>query len=141
MDGLPFGKFCIFKDLQKLLIVKVYRDRDILKSKSSIRKIFIEYGENICKQVINNISQHKLHGETFSLTFDEWTSVKNRYYMNINVHAKDNEFWNLGLCRVYGSMPADRYITLHRNKINEFGISFNNIVSITTGGALLMQKR
>nr|AFH08794.1 raptor [Schmidtea mediterranea] len=48
----------------------------------------------------------------------------------------DNKFWNLGLCRIHGSMPAERCVILIENKLKEFA----NIVSITTDGASVMKK-
>ncbi len=92
------------------------------------------------KQVLNEISQHILDSKTFSLTLDEWTSIKNRRYMNINVHTSDTKFWNLGLCRIYGSMPADKCLIIIENKLKEFGISLKSIISITTDGASVMKK-
>ena len=54
-------------------------------------------------------------GDRFSLTFDELTSIKNHRYMNINIHA-NKQFWSLGLIRIHGSMPAEKYITTLENK-------------------------
>lgn len=47
---------------------------------------------------------------------------------------------NFGLCRIHGSMPADKCLILIKNKLEEFGIFFKNIVSITTDGASVMKK-
>lgn len=61
------------------------------------------------------LAAHKYSDKRFSLTFDEWTSMKNRRYININVHANDT-FWNLGLARVHGSMPATKGIEIIEKK-------------------------
>ena len=88
---------------------------------------------------MSEISQRIQRNETFSLTFDEWTSNKNRRYMNVNLHAHD-KFWNLGLCRIHGSMPAEKCVKLLQERLVEFNICINNIVSITTDGAAVMTK-
>lgn len=75
----------------------------------------------------------------FTLTFYEWTSLRNRRYMNINVHSI-NKFWNLGLILVEGTMPATiRCIELLEVKLNEFGLTIQNVISITTDGASVMK--
>lgn len=140
LDGLPFHKFCTSEDLRKLLTVKGYRD--IPKSPNTIRKIVLEYSNKMLQEVINELKllkENKLRGEVFSLTFDEWTSVKNHRFMNINVHTKD-AFWNLGLARVHGSMPAEKCVEILNKKLSEFQLGFTNIVSITTDGASVMKK-
>ena len=47
----------------------------------------------------------------FAITFDEYTSVRNRRYLNINLHGADAKVWCLGLVRVSGSLPADKVST------------------------------
>ena len=52
-----------------------------------------------------------------------------------------NKFWNLGLVRISGSLPADKCIELIDKKLQEFGLAFDkDIVCITTDGASVMKK-
>ena len=74
------------------------------------------------------------------MTFDEWASLKNRRFMNVNVHSYDNVFWNLGLVRIKGSMSAEKCITYLQNTLEEFSIAIENIISIITDGAAVMKK-
>lgn len=85
-DGLPFSKFCTSTDLRNLLTAAGHRN--IPKSANTIREIVCGYGDKMKKQVISEISKHKLNGEKFSATFDEWTSLRNRRYMNVIVHTE-----------------------------------------------------
>lgn len=137
-DGIPFIKFCTSQDLRMLLIAKGYTD--IPKSPKTIRKIVLQYSDKVKQEIVNEITQEIIDNKACSLTLDEWTSIKNYRYMNINVHRSDNKFWNLGLCRIHGSMPAERCVILIESKLKEFGISLENIVSITTDGASVMKK-
>lgn len=68
-------------------------------------------------------------------------SKRNRRYMNINVHAAGGEFWNLGMVRVYGSMPADKCVSLLEDILSEFDLSLkHDVVAICTDGASVKKK-
>ena len=111
-DGISFSKICTSYDLRKLLTSKY---KNVPSSPNTVREIVLKYGEKIRKEVIEHISKHKVTKKLFSLTFDEWTSISNRRYMNINIHAAD-KFWNIGLTRVSGHLPAEKCITLLEKK-------------------------
>ena len=138
LDGIPFIKFCKSQDLRMLLIAKGFKE--IPKSSKTIKKHVMEYADKVKQEIVKQISQQQVDNKAFSVTLDEWTSIKNCRYMNINVHICDNRFWNLGLCRINGSMPAERCVLLMENKLKEFGISLSNIITITTDGASVMKK-
>ena len=76
----------------------------------------------------------------FSFTLDEYNSVQNRRYMNINVHVEDRH-WNLGSVRTFGSMPAEKAVAVVKKKLDEFGIDLDSdVVAATTDGASVMVK-
>ena len=75
----------------------------------------MDYGEKLRHEVRREIAYHNKNGKRFSLTFDEWTSIKNRRYMNINVHVQQ-QFWNLGITRLEGSMPAVKCVEILEKK-------------------------
>ena len=53
----------------------------------------------------------------------------------VNLHSK---FWNLGLLRINGSLPAEKCVLLLSEKLN---LSLkNNIVCLANDGAAVMQK-
>ena len=108
LDGLPFKKFITSVDLKLLLAAKGY---NVPKSAQTIRDIVVKFAENIKAGVMVELAQQVSQGKKFSLTFDEWTSLRNRRYMNINVH-EGVHFYNLGLSRVFGSMPAEKTVKL-----------------------------
>ena len=89
--------------------------------------------------ITKQISVIKLN-KKFSLTFDEWTSVRNRRYLNI-ILPSTNTSWNLGLSRVMESVPAEKCVELIENKLNSYNLSLkSDIVCITTDGAAVMKK-
>ena len=60
--------------------------------------------------------------------------------MNINVHMTENKFCNLGLARAHRTMNANKCREIVSTNLEEFGLNFNDIVSITTDGAVVMKK-
>ncbi len=120
VDGLPFSIFITSIELRKSLMA---RNFDVPKSANTIRNIVLTYGEHIREEMVKELSVLKLQGK-FSLTFDEWTSVKNRRYLNLNLHIQ-NKFWNLGLLRIHGTFPAESCVDLITTTLEKFKLSFN----------------
>ena len=80
-------------------------------------------------------------GERFYLSFDEWTSLRNRCYMNINLHARNCQFWSFGLIRISGSMSAEKCIELLEQQLAQHGLDLRkDIVGIMIDGASVMKK-
>ena len=63
--------------------------KNLPKSANILQKIILEYSKNVRISIISELSQKKMRGEVvgerFSLSFDEWTSQRNRRYLNIIV--------------------------------------------------------
>ena len=100
----------------------------------------VNYANTIRETIISKFTRLQSQGMRFSLTFDEWTSIKNRRYLNVNVHVED-EFWSLKLARVVASLPAEKCIKLVQKVFKQFMLNYDeDIVYITTDGASVMQK-
>jgi hypothetical protein len=134
-DGLPFRVFVAPPDLRKALVSMGFSS--IPKSKHTIKNMVMDHGKKIRSYVTGEIHQLKKDGHRFSLTFDEWTSNRNRRYMCINVHAIDSKFWSLGLIRVHGTVPAGKCVELLEHRLSEF---CDDIVCKVTDGASVMTK-
>ena len=51
----------------------------------------------------------------FSITLDEWTSMRMKRYVNINLHdAKEKEPCDLELLRIFGSCSAFDLVKTHK---------------------------
>lgn len=136
-DGLPFKIFITSDEMRKSLMARGF---DIPKSATTIRGMVMQYGKIIQQKYKIEFQGLKSQGKRFSLSFDEWTSSKNRRYLNINAHIQCT-FFNLGLARVRGSLPAESCIKLIEERLELFGLNLHeNIVCITTDGAAVMQK-
>lgn len=89
-------------------------------------------------EVINKIENLKNQNEKFAINLDEWTSLRNRKYLNINIHHVDTNF-NLGLVPVYGSCNAGRILELVQERLAEFNLNIiTDVISATNDGAAVM---
>ena len=65
--------------------------KNLPKSGNTLRKIVLEFSKNFRISIIIELSKKKsgeVVGKRFSLFFDEWTSQRNRRYLNIIVHEQ-----------------------------------------------------
>lgn len=140
-DGLPFSVFCTSSDLRDLFRAGGYK---LPTCPNSIKFMVMNYGTTLKLKVLQDLSKLKDKSHRFTLTFDEWTSLRNKRFLNVNIHAfhKDKPiFWNLGLVRIFGSLPAETCVTILAEKLSEYDLSLDkDVVSITTDGAKVMVK-
>ena len=78
--------------------------------------------KDIYKKQFEKMKRDKIR---FSITIDEYTSSRTRRFVNIDVHVKIRH-WNLGMIRIFGSIPADKAVTVVREKLKEFGNCLNS---------------
>lgn len=92
------------------------------------------------ERVMQVIAEKVKKGERFSISLDEYTSLRNRRYVNINLHAL-GVFWNLGMVRIIGSLPADKTVELVEKKLSDFNVNMkNDVIASVTDGASVMVK-
>ena len=75
----------------------------------------------VAKCMKEEISSDISDGKRFSVSLDEYTSLSNRRYMNVNLHSRE-KFWNLGMIGLKGSMTAENIFAVLRSKLVEFGV-------------------
>lgn len=110
LDGISFNLFCTSEDIRKGLIARGFKN--IPTSPNTIRKYVLSYAEKIRKATTTQFDKLKSEGNKFSVTSDEWTSLRNRRYINVNIHS-DKETWNLGLGRGFGKLNAEKVCKNH----------------------------
>jgi len=111
------------------------------KSATDIMNLINKEYEERKKEMINKLLMLKEIGQKFSITLDEWTSLRRRRYLNINIHGKDNLNYNLGLIRIERLFPANDIVLCVEKHLDSFGISFkHDIVGTTHDGAPVMLK-
>lgn len=140
-DGIPFAKFITSIDMRELFESEGHR---LPSSASTIQAMIMAYGASIQKKTVHELEALKSTQKRFTLTFDEWSSLRNRRYLNLNLHlfiGGDVSIWNLGLVRITGSFPAETCVAALEKKLQEFKIDLNrDIIAVTTDGAAVMKK-
>jgi hypothetical protein len=95
------------------------------KSRSRISEIVNNFIQELQEEVKADFKEKFENGSRFSVVIDEWTSIRNRRYMNVCI-VTSSECMNLGLARCRGSMTAVRtaelveviHIFTKKNQIN-----------------------
>ncbi|KAL0850731.1 hypothetical protein ABMA28_006673 [Loxostege sticticalis] len=142
LDGMPF-RVLANSDDQRLLFQKV--GHKLPKSANSIRALVFEQYHQKKKELMQEIEKLKANKEKFAISFDEWTSSRNRRYLSLILHSQgfsaSANFKNLGLIRIYGSLPAEKCIELIKEKLASYGLSLeHDIIASTTDGCSMMVK-
>lgn len=142
LRGYPFRQFVECEDLKRLF----KKSGHILpKTVDTIQSIIVRVAIQKKMELTNEIEKLRKEGHKFSMSFDEWTSVRNRRYLSLNLHSRHfsggNNFKNLGLIKVNGSLPATKCIEEITSQLNEFGVSLeHDIIAATTDGCSMMVK-
>lgn len=134
MDGFSIHSIshsCFIRDSFSL------RSFSLPKNHKTIMKLVIEFYNEKQSELSQYFQCSKKEKKKFSLTLDEWTSKRNRRYINVNIHGVDRKQHNLGLIRIYGSCPAEKAVALVEQRLNEFSLNFTDIVGCTTDGQQL----
>ncbi|UYV62448.1 hypothetical protein LAZ67_2000628 [Cordylochernes scorpioides] len=135
LDGLPFSVFVTSKDLRKCLNALGH---EIPLSAETIKIKVCRYADTFREKVVRELQMEKEKGQLFSLTLDEWTSIRSKRYLNINIHSR-TKVWNLGLTRISGVFSSEQCKYVIGAKLLEFGIDFEtDIVRVTTDGYAMM---
>lgn len=138
-DGVPFSLFTKSADMRRIMARAGYDN--LPRSGTGIQSVVLQQGNAIRSIIKSELQCRRKKGTAFSLSFDEWTSVRNRRYMVINVHEFGEHFWCVGLVRVSGTMPAEKCIDLLKERLLQFDLNLDrDIVGICTDGASVMTK-
>lgn len=135
-DGLSFRALANSYDIRRMFPLGGYI---IPESANTIREIVLRYASEVRVGITKELAAMKASGYLFSLTMDEWTSIRGRRYANVNIHCNGKTFC-LGLVRCLGSMVAERCTELVVELIKAYGLEETDIIAITTDGAKVMVK-
>ena len=106
-----------------------------------VMKLIYEYYDLVKAEINISIKSKLEAGQRCSLTLDEYTSLKNRRYLNINIHFSEGAFYNLGMVRVLGSFSAEKCVAAVEMKLTGFGVNIEkHVVACVTDGASMMVK-
>jgi hypothetical protein len=136
-DGLSFNKICTSQNLRGAFGAQGFI---LPRCRQTARKYVMDYCAEVKKSVKEEFKTSKEAGSRFSITFDEYTSLANSRFMNLNVHFQSG-FQSLGMIHVKGTMPATKGVELVTAKLESFSLNLDtDIVASCTDGASVMQK-
>ena len=111
-----------------------------LHSHKAISKLVREYAKEVEEQIQTTLKAELDKGNRFSVTTDEWTSIRNRRYCVVNVHLKGGRHYGIGMIRGKGKLNAPKVARIVKEKLMKFGLSPDiHIVVTTTDGATVME--
>jgi hypothetical protein len=112
----------------------------IPRNPERIRQILFKQYEMSKLHVVSHLNKLKQSQKFFSITLDEYTSCQNQHYANVNIHCYE-DFFNLGLVFIEGSLTSEETVNLVSKRLKEFGLDLEkDVVSATTDGASVMNK-
>ena len=137
VDGISIHALCKSEYLRK----SMSRDGMCLpRSPSTITEIINQYTDKVNHESIA-LLQERIQGERFCLVIEEWTSVRSRRFLNIQIHGKDLLQVCLGLIRITGTFTADRMLDCIRTHLMKYEIHLeNHCIAIVSDGAAVMQR-
>lgn len=128
-DGIPASKILSSR------IIRLGLKADGVKPPSSHTTVMNHVHQYCRKQsqvLKKKFVAEKKSGKKWSLSFDEWTSARQRRYLNVNVHDIERTHC-LGMIRVKGSLTSERTEELIRTKLEQFGLDLDTDIVCTIG--------
>lgn len=136
-DGIPASKILSSRIIKKGLEADGVK---VPKSHSTVMKRVHDFYKAKENELKLRLKVEKSAGKKWSISFDEWTSLRGRRYLNINLHDCDTAYC-LGMIRVFGSLTAERTDELLRNKLMEFDLDLDSDIICAIGdGAKVNEK-
>ena len=114
---------------------------DLPKTPQTIKNLVMKFADDLIQEDKKRLAELVKKNIRFALTFDEWTSLRNRRYLNLVLHYEDSKIINLGLFRVIGNATSVNVLLLVQSALGEFGLDlYKHIVCIMTDGCPTMTK-
>jgi hypothetical protein len=90
LDGIAFRLFVTSDELRRCLVARGFI---VPKSAATIRNMVVKFADFLREKLSEEFEQPKSKDQRFSFRFDEWSSCRNRRYINVNVHV-NVQSWN-----------------------------------------------
>ena len=137
LDRISFRTLAESEDIKRGLKALGYTP---LSTHGGIAKLVMEYAKEVKKEITMALKEELDKHNRFSVTIDEWTSVRNRRYCGVNVHLKGGKHFGIGMMRGKGTLDAPKIARMLKEKLVKFGLSPDiHIVVTTTDGATVME--
>ena len=119
VDGFSFRRIAeseFIQDAMEMMYQKKY------SSHKSIRRIVKKFAAEKRIELKQKIAENVNNNHRYSYSCDEYTSARNTRFMNVNLHGKNGEFFNLGMVHVPKSLKSEKAKELVEKRTLEFGL-------------------
>ena len=112
------------------------------KNETDVMKLIRHHFKAMKNKMIGELAEKIRNNLRFSLTLDEWTISRTKKYVNVILHGAPNEEpYNLGLVRIFGSCTSTLLLEVVTHHLASFELNYEQHIVGTTGdGASLMVK-
>ena len=104
VDLLPMYKLEKSKDIQNGWAAQGLK---IPTTRKAMKKMFLSFTDKIKTNFKQELAARISNKNRFSISLDEWTSIKNQRYVGLNLHLNDVTLQSLGMVRIKGPMTAE----------------------------------
>lgn len=138
-DGLTIRQITRSDFIRESLEQRGFR---LPKNASGVMKLILQFYEEKKKETITFLRELRNNQSArFSLSIDEWTSLRNQRYFNLCLHHAEGVIHNLGLVFISGQCRATETRQIVEDRLREFGLCFEeDIVAVTSDGPNVMVK-
>ena len=118
VDLLPMYKLEKSKDIQNGWAAQGLK---IPTTRKAMKKMFLSFTDKIKTNFKQELAARIRNKNRFSISLDEWTSIKNQRYMGLNLHLNDGTLQSLGMVRIKRPMIAECCLDLIKKRLEDFG--------------------
>ena len=136
-DRISFNTLAKSVNIKLGLVARGFTPWD---SPTTIQKEVHKYAEEVRKEIKEQLRQKVQMGVRFSITTDEYTSLKIDRHCCVNVHESGGKHTAIGMIRVKGTFMGERAAEILTEKLREFDLEDSHLVANTTDGASVMKK-
>ena len=105
-----------------------------------MKKVFLSFTDKIKINSKQELAARISNKYRFSISLDEWMSIKNQRYAGLNLDLNDATLQSLGMVRIKGSMTVECCLYPIK-RLKDFGLMLqDHIVGMVTDGASVMIK-
>lgn len=138
VDGFSIRSVCNSEFIRESFSI---RGMSLPKSETTIKTLIFNKFEVIKMEIKKKIHREIKENCRFSVVLDEWTSLRNRRYLNVCLLGTNNLLLNLGMLHMPGKCGAEQIRSALDNKLNDYDVNFQNcIVATITDGPNVMKK-
>ena len=137
VDRIPFNTLAKSVDIKKGLVAQGFKPWN---SHTTIQKEVHNFAVEVKAEIKEDLHKKVQMGVRFSVTTDEYTSLKIDRHCCVNIHESDGKHTAIGMIKVKGTFSAEKAAEILTDKIGEFDIQDSHLIANTTDGASVMKK-